>query len=593
MKKSRGSLLGKTIRIRGIAIAALIILSGIVFLSRSGNARSATDATGTGVISGTVTADQGEVRAFRVRAKDTVHLISHTVFTNKGQYHIYNLPPGTYEVQVREPEFDSSVQAVEVRSAESKTADLTLKAKPSATRKVNLVEYDELYPPGPARDILEKNCFGCHGYQEGGLSPYHLMPGRTENEWAAAMVKMFWVPGVFPSPTWPSASAGAANGYNDPDWITAEQRLLVIKYLAANFGPNQQRRDIKLDTFARDENALSQAVYVQYELPPVDESQSQGLSLTRGTHDVMPSRDPSRRGTVWMAEATADSILRVDTQNLDPKTRTREWTIHDSRANFNVAPNPIAERNGHVYWAEVKGDAIGDIDIATGEMHRYLASTTGQGMHGIGVDSRGNVWTAGLTGSIDRLNSETKKIDEWRPSEGKGNYYTLTVDKKDRVWAVSTARQILSMWDPKTEKWSTLKPPHNVRRIVVDSKGMVWLCEYHANSFVMLDPDTLKFTEYKLPLKYGNPYEISVDGSDNIWLENAAYQSFVRFDRRTNKFTYFPYPEINSHTPKVEFDAEGTMWSDLPAGPGEPRLTGFKPYGNVPLKNGNVVTDKK
>ena len=55
-----------------------------------------------GVISGSVNADHGDVRAFRVRAKDTVHLISYTVFTNKAQYHIYNLPPSTYEVQVRE-----------------------------------------------------------------------------------------------------------------------------------------------------------------------------------------------------------------------------------------------------------------------------------------------------------------------------------------------------------------------------------------------------------------------------------------------------------------------------------------------------------
>jgi streptogramin lyase len=102
----------------------------------------------------------------------------------------------------------------------------------------------------------------------------------------------------------------------------------------------------------------------------------------------------------------------------------------------------------------------------------------------------------------------------------------------------------------------------------------------------MLNPETGKMTEYKLPLKYGNPYEVAADGKDNIWLENAAYESFVRLDPRTKKFTYFPYPEIKSHTPKVEFDAEGTtMWSELPAGPGEPRLTAFKPNGNVPMNS--------
>ena len=576
----------RSIQTRGVAIAGGILMLAMGFMSGLADGRQSSPATYNGVISGSVTADQGEVRAFRVRAKDTLHLISYTVFTNKGQYHIYNLPPSTYEVQVREPGFDSSVQTVQIDGGEAKTANLTLKAQPPEASDVKLVEYDQLYPPGPARAILERNCLGCHGYQEGGTAPYHLMVGKTEIGWATSVNKMFWVPGVFPSPTWGAPSSGEANGFNDPSWLTGEQRLLVIKYLAANFGTNHEKRDIKLDALVRDEDALTEALYVQYELPPVDKSQSNGLFLVRGTHDVMPSHEPGMRGTVWMAERPTNSILRVDTLNLDPKTRTKEWTIHDPRGNFNVAPTAIAEHNGHVYWAEEKTDTVGDLDIATGEIHRYLAPTIGQDFHGISVDSRGNVWTSGETGSIDRLNAETKQFTEWRPAGGLGNYYTLAVDKKDRVWAVSTARQILSMWDPKTEKWSTFTPPNNIRRVVFDSKGMVWLCEYFANGVLMLNPETGKMTEYKLPLKHGNPYEVAADRNDNIWLENAAYESFVRLDPRTKKFTYFPYPEIKSHTPKVEFDTEGTtMWSELPAGPGEPRLTAFKPNGNVPMNS--------
>src|ERR1700676_3476048 len=127
-------------------------LLGMIFSTRPAKSREAADSAVTGVISGSVTADQGEVKAFRIRAKDTLHLISYTVFTNKGRYHIYNLPPSTYEVQAREPGFDSPVQVVKVGFAATKTADLTLKAKPPITSKVKLLEYDELYPPGPARD---------------------------------------------------------------------------------------------------------------------------------------------------------------------------------------------------------------------------------------------------------------------------------------------------------------------------------------------------------------------------------------------------------------------------------------------------------
>ena len=55
-----------------------------------------------GTISGAVVADHGDVRAFRVKARDSVHEIIYTVFTNGGRYQIYNLPPSTYDVQVLE-----------------------------------------------------------------------------------------------------------------------------------------------------------------------------------------------------------------------------------------------------------------------------------------------------------------------------------------------------------------------------------------------------------------------------------------------------------------------------------------------------------
>ena len=58
-----------------------------------------------GTISGAVTTNQGDARAFRVKARDSVHKIIYTVFTNGGRYQIYNLPPSTYDVQVLESGF--------------------------------------------------------------------------------------------------------------------------------------------------------------------------------------------------------------------------------------------------------------------------------------------------------------------------------------------------------------------------------------------------------------------------------------------------------------------------------------------------------
>ncbi len=83
------------------------ILMSVALLLWAGSGRAQTQATGSGVISGTVTANRDyalseasgnhipALYAVRVRARDTERQITYTVFTQKGHYQIYNLPAGT------------------------------------------------------------------------------------------------------------------------------------------------------------------------------------------------------------------------------------------------------------------------------------------------------------------------------------------------------------------------------------------------------------------------------------------------------------------------------------------------------------------
>ena len=56
----------------------------------------------------------------------------------------------------------------------------------------------------------------------------------------------------------------------------------------------------------------------------------------------------------------------------------------------------------------------------------------------------------------------------------RGGIYGLTVDQKDRVWAVGMTSHKIVGYDPKTDKWSvyaTPTQPSGPRRLTVDSKG--------------------------------------------------------------------------------------------------------------------------
>ena len=93
-------------------------------------------------------------------SSNAVHRISFMVYTENGRYHLYNLPFGIYEVQVVEPGFESPIQKIELKPGANSTLDLALKSK-SLTSDVQLVDYDEAYPPGPAREALQRSCTGC------------------------------------------------------------------------------------------------------------------------------------------------------------------------------------------------------------------------------------------------------------------------------------------------------------------------------------------------------------------------------------------------------------------------------------------------
>jgi virginiamycin B lyase len=574
-----------------VTIAAL----GLGSFFRSDARLAAQTSVAAGAISGAVTADRGEVRALRVKARDTVHKMAYTVYTSKGRYHIHNLPPSTYQVQVLEDTFDSSAQTVDVKAGQTQTADFALKGKAVVAQGagargavaqesygagkrtadgelVELVDFDALYPPSATRDLMVKECFPCHG-------PTAWHRNRwSEARWRLAVERMFRTDGRV-------AGLNVGVPMVTPGSVSDVQKEAIIKYLAANFPPGSKPRDLKTDPLVRDEDALSQAVFIQYDVPPAEGRPFKQV----GTYGGPPSRSLhsawvsiANPGTVYMSGNRSGSIVAVDTHNIDYATRTKEWRI-DNPENIMVQPHGLFDdRTGRVYFVELTGDRVDQLDPKTGKIERWKIPTEGGGPHSIWPDSKGQFWYTyfAASGKIARFDSKTKMVKEYEPIKDLSGY-GIVVDKKDRVWAVSLNTPVILGYNPGTDKWTPYAISVPARRVAIDSKGTVWAAGYFGNNIMRLDPETGKVTEYTMPLKYGNPYDLWPDLDDNIWIENAVYDSLVKFDPKTKQFTYFPFPELDAHTPKLDRDKDGTFWFTLgrPSG-----LTGFKPKGNVPAR---------
>jgi len=238
-------------------------------LSWAASGRAQAQGAKSGVISGTVTANRDyalseasgnhipALYAVRVRARDAERHITYTVFTQKGHYHIYNLPPGNYEMSALQDGFDSKGPTIELKAGETKTADVSLLVRPDKLR-AELVDFDTLFTPGPTRNYLMQNCMGCHGYEH---IPWQRMGGRNEEVWGSAVSRMFDMDG-----TSPVNHTGVPQV--NPAAIPQAKRDEIIAYFAKIFPDGGKPRDLKLDDLPLDESALSRAIFVEYDLPP-------------------------------------------------------------------------------------------------------------------------------------------------------------------------------------------------------------------------------------------------------------------------------------------------------------------------------------
>jgi len=556
-----------------IAVAFLVIL---LFLSVPNFAQSPQR----GTISGTVTADQGEVRGFRVTAHNAQERLWYTVFTNKGKYTIPQALPGLYHVTVLEAGYKSPTLPVKLGPGGSEKLDFAVTKQTEqptqrggrvqdadspqfaamAAKTVWVNSMDELYPPAPGRDLLRANCTGCHGdtfgvmhlskagYRGGIAKMTEIGPGSIGNNFQINLGRTI---------------------------LTAQQKDQIAGYLAANFGPDMPDRRIKVEPLVPDEDVVSKSIYVSYDNPAnvpmapggnvigadmIDGVIAQAPDSGRGHYLHDPFVSPID-GTIWYADPGGNAMVNLDPKKMDPATR---WKVFPIKGTPYVFTHGITvDSQGHVYWAEIQGGMLGELDPTTGKQIRHTVPMPGS-MLQVVTDKDENIWfTNYLGGNFGKLDAKTRRIHMYTAPTPDNGLYGLAADQQGNVWGAGWQKGDVAKWDHETEtvvEYPVANAWGMIRRISVDSKGLVWFSEYNVGILGSLDPSTGKITEYKMPLQGSHPYDTWPDKNDNIWIANQSHSSLVKFDRNTKKFTYYPETQLNQSVPKIEIEKNNTIW---------------------------------
>src|SRR6266849_9847754 len=206
-------------------------------------------------MSGRVTSSK-PFKAAQVYIRNVDMRIMYMVFTNAGQFRAVSLFPGNYEISATAKGFKSDVQKLAVKTGDSPKIKVSLQevassnegeADPlqnvetlaSARVKVSFDVYDNIYPPGPGRDVAERTCIICHGE--------NFLPSQPGSlaVWTARLDRMMG------KANWDRAAASYAEGllnYRASALrFSRQDRDDLLVYLVKHFGPDAQPRAVRID----------------------------------------------------------------------------------------------------------------------------------------------------------------------------------------------------------------------------------------------------------------------------------------------------------------------------------------------------------
>jgi streptogramin lyase/cytochrome c5 len=553
---------------------------------------SAASVPGTASLSGTVDAPK-PFKAARVFIRNVDKRILYMVYTNAGVFRAVALFPGNYEINTQAKGLESVVQKLVLKDGDHPTLKLSMRESADPEQLPSSVEdkpattvqsYDEVYPPGPGREVLEQVCMTCHGE--------NFLPTRPASaaEWRGRLDYMMGK-NLFDRDkigTGEGALAPAASEYR----FGLQDRKDALAYMIKNFGPDSKKRTVRTDPeIPLDEAKLGKAEFIEYYLTP--DEPAQGKSLADVNSAQMAESGSTLRtkrigftvqldagGNAWLTDRGFPNRL----VKLDPRSGVRtDFLMPDPMGGVH---DLVVDREGKIWLFNntpadmTKEPMLNEFDIETKKWRQMdpdpdnvMRTSVKHGGIGTTIDSKDNVYSVwSMTGVLVKYDRESGKFSTWRIPTNNTNPYGLTIDKNDNLWSANWTAGKLIKFDTTTKEFSEFTPPTypaNLRRgPSVDSKNNVWFGIYSAGNregkIAELDQTTGRITEWTIPHRASTPYEVTLDREDNIWFPEEGIKDrpgvIARFNPRDKTFTFYPKPQLIADTANLKHTADGAVW---------------------------------
>ena len=548
---------------------------------------------GTATVSGTVTASQ-PFQAAQVYIRNLDKGIVYMVYTQGGRFRAVALFPGNYEISASTKHLESDVRTLAVEAGDAPEVSLTMRdlegdAPPlvipagrtamesGAAGPFDYASYDEIYPPGPGREVAEQVCMVCHGE--------NFFPSRpgTERQWMSRIDHMVGSTLGEEDPT--AYGQGLLSFRASTFRFGRQDRDDLLAYVVEHFGPNSKRRRVRIEQQTPiDEEALSKAMYIEYYLPT--DSPGEGNNDPRWARDRVSryGQDPrfDADGNVWLVDRGIPHRL----VKLDPRTGDqKEWLYPDPRnGNHEILIDPtgmiwLPEHRGRTgdkekrllgfnpETEEFEQQILMDPDDVVRNPTKFLQS--------LAMDSKGNIYVGWIMGgALSKWDRATGEVSVFRIPTPHAIPYGVVADRNDNIWIALWSGGKIVKFDTSNNSWTEFTAPTypaHTRRLNVDYENNIWWGIYSAGKrpgkLVKLSQATGKMTEWTIPQQNAEPYDVAADPEGNIWAADVGQRidgeygaSLWKFDPRAEAFTFYPKPQRHADSPKIQVTTEGAVW---------------------------------
>lgn len=234
--------------------------------------------------------------------------------------------------------------------------------------------------------------------------------------------------------------------------------------------------------------------------------------------------------------------------------------------------------------------------VSTGRFREYALPQSRNGLMRPAVDRQGRVWFTEMSRNVLAMfDPRTNTLQEMTPPGSAGGLMGVEVASDDTIWFAEASGNFIGHYDPQTRQFKRytlpelkIPDPQNAQKqltlpsapneIVFDPHGNVWFTELNADAVGMLERKTGQIRQYPLAsppsVQKLNPYGLTLDQQGAVWVTLSSASQLVRLDPVSGKTERYALPDQENYLMQVTSDRQGNIWA---TGFNKPQLLKFEP----------------